>query len=353
MHEQFKATLGSATVATAQGHGVKRMVLRYLYVLRGVAAAFTAKTAALYFGVFSELLGPLAGVIKLYSTSPEVGEVVLRLVGDLITRASPLLPGPQKGALFQSAAAVLQQYATAYGGGAAGAADSAQVDVLLDVLSLIAETVMFQPADPTSPMQVSTVLLQGVQTLPTVVKPAMLQEPELCLKFFEVIRRVTSECAAELYTAEALTAGIVTMLQTGIAGANLVCSTAATSLVSICEVHTARTREGRGSAAIAAAVVPLMDLLVRTALLETLSSTVADRVGLALHASICVDPARFKSIAELLVGKADAVNRPLVRQGFATLMEGAMPLVIDRGGQRKFKEALKVFFRSCKGLLAP
>ena len=121
MHEQFKGTLGSATVATAQGHGVKRMVLRYLYVLRGVAAAFTAKTASLYFGVFSELLGPLAGVIKLYSTSPEVGEVVLRLVGDLITRASPLLPGPQKGALFQSAAAVLQQYATAYGGGAAGA----------------------------------------------------------------------------------------------------------------------------------------------------------------------------------------------------------------------------------------
>lgn len=351
MHTQFKATLGSANATTAQTPGVKRMVLRYLYVLRGVAAAFSAKTAALYFSVFAELLGPLAGVVKLYSTSPEVGEVVLRLVADLIEKASPLLPGAQKGALFQAATAVLQQYAAAYGGGVASASESDQVHVLLDVLSLIAEAVMFQPRDESSPVQVSAVLLSGVQTLPTVVKAAMLLEPELCFKFFEVVQRVTSECAAELYTAEALTAGIVGMLRTGIAGADQVARRAATALVSICTVHTARVREGRGSTVVAAAVAPLMDLLVRTALLEKLSSSVAERIGQALHASICVDPARFKSIAGHLVSKADEVNRPHVTQGFATLMEGAMPLVIDRTGQRRFKEALKVFFRSCKGLL--
>jgi hypothetical protein len=260
MHEQFKATLGSVTAATAQGPAAKRVVLRYLYVLRGVAAALGPKTASLFWGVFAELIGPLPGVVKLYTTSTDVGAAVVWLVADVIKYGTPLLPGAQKGVLYQSAIASIQEYAKSCSGSETSADD---IDVLLQVLSAIAETVLFGREDASSPVQVSAVLLNGVQTLPTIVTPALLQIPDLCLNVFEVLRRVTAENTNELYAAEALTVSILEMLATGAIGSDEVARRAADAIVSICQVHAARVQQGRGSVAVAAAIVPLLDVLAR------------------------------------------------------------------------------------------
>jgi hypothetical protein len=86
-------------------------------------------------------------------------------------------------------------------------------------------------------------------------------------------------------------------------------------------------------------------------LLERISGTLQERVGHALFATTCIDPARFKTIAEHLVARADPTNQAHIRQGFAVLMESAMPLVCDRDGKRRWTAAMLEFFRTCKGLL--
>jgi hypothetical protein len=278
---------------------------------------------------------------------------------ELITRGSNHLTAAQKHALFTAASQLVRLYATAIGqvAGATAAAEKAErFEQLLRMLKAVAESAMFEAVDPSCPTQPSTVVLHGVQTLPALITPELLQIPDVCEGYFDLLLYVfrMESWAGQLYTVPPTLCTMLRTVERGLLDYGTDPARRCLDiLLFVAAVHLKHLHAKTAQPSVAETLAKILDTLFQMLLLQPFPASLRGRGSDALFSLVCCNAERFKAAAGQLVARQpDPTIQTRLTQAFATLMATpGLQLSLDRTHKKTFKTAFLAFLGEVRGFL--
>eukprot|EP00039_Didymoeca_costata_P029695 m.25956 g.25956 ORF g.25956 m.25956 type:complete len:1102 (-) comp7753_c0_seq2:141-3446(-) len=337
--EQFLKIVETGQV---QKHGAaSEKATSFIYVMSGIARALDSSNSAHLFALFQPLLATIVRCVSLFPSLFEVRCSVVRLFTNLVENSNWLSEADNSSLCRASQAAYADFSKTGLkAGGATDIAEdkSNRFKVLLECLERVSKVAMFTTVQSESVVSVPLLLLHSLVGIPMLLSREMLDDPEVCLLYYDFMRVIFSSYSAQLYTSGDLLHGLLRTLEWSQSEFDESASRRGLDAIfNLATCHFERLQQGVSDVSIGQVLLKFQELIFQRLFLSSMSTSLQKSAVMAFFALVCCNAEHFQTQVNCLLANHNDDTAQRLKLGFHGLIHSdGLEFRLDRKNRQLF-----------------